>query len=168
MRLLISYTATHGLQVWSILLMSPNILNLEGTYSKISHQLRTLYIAATSAYKTIKKSFPHISTFASITDKGNSVLLKQCEVFYQSAKHTKLNFTFTVTCNIHLTQDDDDDDDHHHHHLALQPFVGFRFLSQVSPSSSILSCLLPVFYFQLFLDLPWLPLAIVVFVFLLV
>jgi len=39
---------------------------------------------------------------------------------------------------------------HHHHHLALQPFVGFRLLSQVSPSSSVLSCLLPVFYFQLF------------------
>ena len=42
---------------------------------------------------------------------------------------------------------------HHHHrryHLALQPFVGFRLLSQVSPSSSILSCHLPVFYFQLF------------------
>ena len=39
---------------------------------------------------------------------------------------------------------------HHHHHLALQPFVGFRLLSQVSPSSSILSCLLPVFYFQLY------------------
>jgi hypothetical protein len=28
--------------------------------------------------------------------------------------------------------------------------VGFRLLSQVSPSSSILSCLLPVFYFQLY------------------
>jgi hypothetical protein len=39
--------------------------------------------------------------------------------------------------------------DHHLHHLALQPFVGFRLLSQVSPSSSILSCLLPVFDFQL-------------------
>ena len=38
----------------------------------------------------------------------------------------------------------------HRLHLALQPFVGFRLLSQVSPSSSILSCLLPVFYFQLF------------------
>ena len=36
------------------------------------------------------------------------------------------------------------------HHLALQPFVGFRLLSQVSPSSSILSCLLPVFNFKLF------------------
>jgi len=39
---------------------------------------------------------------------------------------------------------------HHHHHLALQPFVGFRPLSQVSTSSSTLSCLLPVFNFQLF------------------
>jgi len=39
---------------------------------------------------------------------------------------------------------------HHHHHLALQPSVDFRLLSQVSPSSSILSCLLPVFDFQLF------------------
>jgi len=39
---------------------------------------------------------------------------------------------------------------HHHHHLALQPFVGFLLLSQVSPSSSILSSLLPVFNFQLF------------------
>ena len=38
----------------------------------------------------------------------------------------------------------------HHHHLALQHFVGFRLLSQVSPSSSLLSCLLPVFDFQLF------------------
>ena len=45
--------------------------------------------------------------------------------------------------------------------------MGFRLLSQVSPSSSTLSCLLPVFDFQLFLDLPWL-LAIVVLVFLLV
>jgi hypothetical protein len=53
---------------------------------------------------------------------------------------------------------------YHHHHLALQPFVDFRLLSQVSPSSSILSCLLPVFDFQLFLDL----LAIVVLFFLLV
>jgi len=33
---------------------------------------------------------------------------------------------------------------HHHHHLALQPFVGFRLLSQVSPSSSTLSRLLPL------------------------
>ena len=39
---------------------------------------------------------------------------------------------------------------HIHHHLALQPFVDFRLLSQVSPSSSILSCLLPVFDFQVF------------------
>ena len=39
---------------------------------------------------------------------------------------------------------------HHHHHLALQPSVGFHLLSQVSPSSSILSYLLPVFDFQLF------------------
>ena len=39
---------------------------------------------------------------------------------------------------------------HHHHHLALQTFVGFRLLSQVFPSSSVLSCLLPVFYFQFF------------------
>ena len=38
----------------------------------------------------------------------------------------------------------------HHHHLALQPFVGFRLLSQVSPNSSILSCLFPIFDFQLF------------------
>jgi hypothetical protein len=35
-------------------------------------------------------------------------------------------------------------------HLALQPFVGFRLLSQVYPSSSILSCFFPVFNFQLF------------------
>ena len=34
------------------------------------------------------------------------------------------------------------------------PLWVFRLLSQVSPSSSTLSCLLPVFYFQLFLDLP--------------
>jgi hypothetical protein len=26
---------------------------------------------------------------------------------------------------------------HHHHHLALQPFVGFRLLSQVSLSLSL-------------------------------
>jgi len=39
---------------------------------------------------------------------------------------------------------------HNHNHLALQPFVGFRLLSQVSPSSSILSCFLPDFNFQLF------------------
>ena len=38
----------------------------------------------------------------------------------------------------------------HHHHLALQPFVGFRPLRQVSPSSSILSYFLPVFDIQLF------------------
>jgi len=37
-----------------------------------------------------------------------------------------------------------------HHHLALQPFVGFRLLSQVSPNTSILRCFLPVFDFQLF------------------
>jgi hypothetical protein len=37
-------------------------------------------------------------------------------------------------------------DHHHHQHLALQPFVGFRLLSQVSPSSSVLSCFFPVFY----------------------
>ena len=37
-----------------------------------------------------------------------------------------------------------------HHHLALQPFVGFRLLRQVSPSSFILSCFIPVFNFQLF------------------
>jgi hypothetical protein len=36
---------------------------------------------------------------------------------------------------------------HHHHHLALQPFMCSHLLSQVSPSSSILSCLLPVFNF---------------------
>ena len=36
---------------------------------------------------------------------------------------------------------------HHHHRLALQPLVGFRLLSQVSPSSSILICPLPVFNF---------------------
>jgi hypothetical protein len=40
--------------------------------------------------------------------------------------------------------------DHHHHHLALQPFVGFCLLSQVFPSSSVLSYFLPVFDFQLF------------------
>ena len=40
------------------------------------------------------------------------------------------------------------------HHLALQPLMGFRLLSQVSPCSSILSCLLPIFNLQLFLDLP--------------
>jgi len=39
---------------------------------------------------------------------------------------------------------------HHHHHLALQPFVGFRHLSQVSPSFSVLSYFLSVFNFQLF------------------
>ena len=31
--------------------------------------------------------------------------------------------------------------------LALQPSVGFYLLIQVSPSSSILSCLFPVFFF---------------------
>jgi hypothetical protein len=36
---------------------------------------------------------------------------------------------------------------HHHHHLVLQPFVVFRLLTKVSPSSSILCCLLPVFDF---------------------
>ena len=40
--------------------------------------------------------------------------------------------------------------DHHHHYLSLQPFVGFRLLSQVSPSSSILSCLLLVLTFSFF------------------
>ena len=35
-------------------------------------------------------------------------------------------------------------------HLALQPFVGFRLLRQVSPSSSIHSCFFPIFKFQLF------------------
>src|SRR5215469_7571509 len=39
---------------------------------------------------------------------------------------------------------------HHHHHLALQPFVGFCLLSQVSPSSSVLSYFLPVFTFSFF------------------
>jgi len=35
--------------------------------------------------------------------------------------------------------------------LAPQPFVGFRLLSQVSPSSSVVSCFLPVFFiFSLF------------------
>ena len=43
-----------------------------------------------------------------------------------------------------------DHDYHHHHHLALQPFAGFHLLSQVSPSSSNLSCFLPVFYFHFF------------------
>jgi len=57
---------------------------------------------------------------------------------------------------------------HHYHHLALQPFVGFRLLSQASPSSSVLSCFLPVFLFSAFLNLPWHPLAIAVLVFLLV
>jgi hypothetical protein len=45
-------------------------------------------------------------------------------------------------------------------HLALQPFVGFRLLSQVIPSSSILSCF--------FLGLPRHSLAFAVLVFLLV
>jgi len=40
--------------------------------------------------------------------------------------------------------------DHHHHHLELQPFVGSRLLSQVSPSSSVLSCFLPVFFSSFF------------------
>jgi len=39
---------------------------------------------------------------------------------------------------------------HHHHHLSLQPFVDFCLLSQVSPSSSVFSCLLPIFDFQIF------------------
>ena len=39
---------------------------------------------------------------------------------------------------------------HHHRHLAIQPFVGFRLLSQASPSSSILSYFLPIFNFQRF------------------
>ena len=39
---------------------------------------------------------------------------------------------------------------YYHHHLALQPFVGFRLLSQASPSSSILSCFLLVFPFSFF------------------
>ena len=39
---------------------------------------------------------------------------------------------------------------HHRHHLSLQPFVGFRLLSQVCPSSSVHSCFLSVFNFQLF------------------
>jgi hypothetical protein len=43
---------------------------------------------------------------------------------------------------------------HNHHHLALQLFVGFRLLSQVSPGSSILSCFLRVFLLAAFLDLP--------------
>jgi hypothetical protein len=34
--------------------------------------------------------------------------------------------------------------------LALQPFVGFCLHSQVYPSSSIISCLVPFFYFQIF------------------
>ena len=34
---------------------------------------------------------------------------------------------------------------HHHHHLALQTFVEFCLLSQVSPSSSIFSCFFLVF-----------------------
>jgi hypothetical protein len=37
---------------------------------------------------------------------------------------------------------------HNHHHLALQHFMGFRLLSQVSPSSSIFSYFLPVFTFS--------------------
>ena len=40
---------------------------------------------------------------------------------------------------------------HHHHHLAIQPFAGFQVLSQVPPSSSVLSCFLPAFYLQLLL-----------------
>ena len=40
---------------------------------------------------------------------------------------------------------------HHHHHLVLQPFLVFNLFSQVFlSSSSILSSLLPVFYFQLY------------------
>ena len=35
-------------------------------------------------------------------------------------------------------------------HLALQPFVGSRLLTQVSPSFSALSCFLTIFNFQLF------------------
>jgi hypothetical protein len=38
--------------------------------------------------------------------------------------------------------------DHHHHHLALQPFVCFCLLSQVSPTSSVLSYFIPGFYFS--------------------
>jgi hypothetical protein len=37
--------ATHGYQVSPILLVSPNILNLEGACYKISQQLRTLHVA---------------------------------------------------------------------------------------------------------------------------
>jgi len=39
---------------------------------------------------------------------------------------------------------------HHHRHFELQPFVGFRLLIQVSPSSSVLSCFFPVFIFRFF------------------
>ena len=50
------------------------------------------------------------------------------------------HYTMRVTLYSHIF---------HHHYLALEPFVGFRLLSQVSPSSSTLSGLLPGFYFQL-------------------
>ena len=39
---------------------------------------------------------------------------------------------------------------HQRHHLALQPFVGFRLLSQVSPDSSILGCPFQFFTFNFF------------------
>jgi len=66
-----------------------------------------------------------------------------------------LDVTDDVTfCSIRLSRQQDvplhDDDGHNHHHLALQPFVGFGLLSQVSPSSSVLSCFLPVFFISSF------------------
>ena len=60
------------------------------------------------------------------------------------------------------------DNHHHHHHLALQPFVGFRLLNQVSQSSSVRSCFLPVFNFQIFLIFHVIFLLFVVLFFLLV
>ena len=42
---------------------------------------------------------------------------------------------------------------HRYQRLALQISVGFRLLSQVSPSSSVLSCFLPLFIFSFFKSL---------------
>jgi len=49
-RMLISYMAIHCLHVWPILLISANMLNLEGTSSKISQQKCTQLMAETSAF----------------------------------------------------------------------------------------------------------------------
>jgi len=78
-----------------------------------------------SPYKINTITATNIQTLQSATSKYSTVL--EC---------------YSVSTGIHHH--------HHHHHLALQPIVSFRLLSQVSPSSSILSCLLPVFNFQLF------------------